>query len=75
MKKEITLLVAIIVLGTIWTSHLKAQIDYADMECPVCGSSEVLDFGESEHGDRCYCYDCETEFYITPITDYEQERF
>lgn len=75
MKKEITLLVAIIVLGTIWISHLKAQIDYADMECPVCRSSEVLDFGESEHGDRCYCYDCETEFYITPITDYEQERF
>ena len=34
MKKEITLLVAIIVLGTIWISHLKAQIDYADTECP-----------------------------------------
>lgn len=75
MKKEIALLAAIIVLGSIWISHLNAQIDYADTECPVCGSCEVLDFGESEHGERCYCYDCETEFYITPITDYEQEQY
>ena len=41
MKKEIALLAAIIVLGSIWISHLKAQIDYADTECPVCGSCEI----------------------------------
>lgn len=75
MRKKITLLVAIIVLGTIWIKHLRQQVDYVDMDCPVCGSSKVLDFGTNEHGNRCHCYDCKTEFYITPITDDEQEQY
>ena len=70
--KQVIALIAVIVLGGIWIKSEKAKVAYADTDCPVCGSSEVLDFGETEHGQKCHCYDCRAEFYITKVyEDYE----
>lgn len=75
MKKNGILIAAGTVITTLligWVQHLKAQVSYADFNCPVCGSDEVLDFGDSELGKKCHCYDCKTEFYITEnYSDYE----
>jgi len=75
MKKQSILLavmLAKLILLAGWAHSLKAQVAYADIDCPVCGSDEVLDFGESELGQKCHCYDCKTEFYITEnYSDYE----
>ena len=68
--KQIIALLAAIVLGGIWVSHEKAKVAYADTDCPTCGGSEVLDFGQTEQGQHCHCYDCGQEFYILP-NDYE----
>lgn len=70
MKQIIALLTAIII-GGIWVKSLKDKVAYADTDCPTCGSSEVLDFGQTEQGQHCHCYDCGQEFYLTPASDYE----
>ncbi len=63
--KQIIILIAVIVLGGIWIKSEKAKVAYADIDCPVCGSTEVLDFGTTtERGQHCHCYDCGQEFYI-----------
>lgn len=62
--KQVVLLLIVIVLGTIWVRSEKAKVAYADTPCPACGSSEVLDFGQTEHGQHCHCFDCKTEFYV-----------
>ena len=73
MKKQLALLaaLALLILGTIWVRSIKAQVAYADTDCPVCGSNEVLDFGETDKGQHCHCYDCGQEFYLIPASDYE----
>ena len=71
MKKQLALLAALLILGTIWVRSIKAQVAYADTDCPVCGSNEVLDFGETDMGQHCHCYDCGQEFYLIPASDYE----
>lgn len=71
MKKQLALLAALLILGTIWVRSIKAQVAYADTDCPVCGSNEVLDFGETDKGQHCHCYDCGQEFYLIPTSDYE----
>ena len=62
----------VIVLLIGWVQHLKAQVAYADFNCPVCGSDEVLDFGETEYGRHSQCFDCKTEFY-TQETEYDYD--
>ena len=62
---------AVIVLGGLWIRSEKAKVAYADTDCPVCGSSEVLDFGQTERGQHCHCYDCGQEFYLETASDYE----
>lgn len=74
MKKQSILLavmLAALILLAGWTHSLKAQVAYADTDCPACGSNEVLDFGETDKGQHCHCYDCRQEFYLTPASDYE----
>jgi transposase-like protein len=69
--KQVIALLAVIVLGGLWISSEKAKVAYADTGCPVCGSSEVLDFGQTERGQHCHCYDCGQEFYLETASDYE----
>ena len=75
MKKNINKETVFIVLGvlliaslTIYTHHLRSKIDYLDCNCPVCGSEEVVDFGEDHLnqslGTKGHCFDCGTEFYV-----------
>ena len=71
MKKQLALLAALLILGTIWVRSIKAQVAYADTDCPVCGSNEVLDFGETDKGQHCHCYDCGQHVYLTPSSDYD----
>ena len=71
MKKQVFILLAAIVLGVLWVRSENAKVAYADTDCPVCGGSEVLDFGQTERGQHCHCYDCGQEFYIEPAYDYE----
>lgn len=74
MKEKILLGIsaaAIIIAGTAWIRSTKAQIAYADYSCPVCGSDEVLDYGETAHGRHAQCFDCKTEFYTSDEYDYE----
>ena len=69
--KQVIALLAVIVLGGLWIRSEKANVAYADTDCPVCGSSEVLDFGQTERGQHCHCYDCGQEFYLETASDYE----
>jgi transposase-like protein len=69
--KQVIALLAVIVLGGLWIRSEKAKVAYADTDCPVCGSSEVLDFGQTERGQHCHCYDCGQEFYLETASDYE----
>ena len=69
--KQVIALLAVIVLGGLWIRSEKAKVAYADTDCPVCGSSEVLDFGQTERGQHCHCYDCGQEFYLKTASDYE----
>ena len=58
----------VIISLLIYASHLRSQIDYLDIECPVCGSCEVGNFGEDpinvSLGTKGHCFDCGTEFYV-----------
>ncbi len=73
MKEKILLTVAVVALCVAlgWVKSLKAQVDYADFNCPTCGSNEVLDYGETHHGTHYQCYDCKTEFYAQEGNSYE----
>ncbi|MBQ7472623.1 MAG: hypothetical protein IJS97_09445 [Prevotella sp.] len=75
MKKNILPIVAIaatIIIGGIYIGHLRSQVKYAGFPCPVCGSSEVLDFGTNDQGDqRAQCFDCKTDFTISEVTVYD----
>ena len=58
----------VIIALLIYANHLRSQIDYLDIECPVCGSAEVGNFGEDplkpSLGTKGHCFDCGTEFYV-----------
>lgn len=69
--KQVIVLVAVIVLGGIWINSERAKVAYAGTDCPACGSAEVLDFGHSEKGQKCHCFDCGKEFYILDEVSYE----
>ena len=72
-KDKILLAVVIVVIALLigWVQQIKAQVAYADFNCPVCGSDEVLDFGETDHhGRHSQCFNCKAEFYETEY-DYE----
>lgn len=73
MKEKILLgiLAVVIIAGTAWIRNKKAQIAYADFNCPICGCGEVLDYGETEHGRHSQCFNCKTEFYTSTEDDYE----
>ena len=46
---------------------LKKEVAYVGVDCPICGNSEVLDFGYNENMDanRAYCSDCDIEFMVS----------
>ncbi len=73
MKEKIWLSVAVVILCVAlgWVKNLKAQVAYADFNCPTCGSSEVLDYGDTQQGAHYQCYDCKTEFYAQEGNNYE----
>ena len=75
MKKNINKETVFIILGVlliiglaIYKNHLRSKIGYLDINCPVCGSEEVGDFGEDplnpSLGTKGHCFDCGTEFYV-----------
>lgn len=51
-----------------YTNHLRSQTGYMNINCPVCGSEEVGDFGEdplnTSLGTQGHCFDCGTEFFV-----------
>lgn len=62
MKKSILLVIAIIVCAVIMS---KNDHKYADIDCPVCGSCDVLDISDEDTDDQqCICVECGTEFSI-----------
>lgn len=75
MKQNIFPIVAIvatIIIGFLYVSHIRSQVKYIDMTCPSCGSSEVLDFGLTDEGDqRAHCFDCKQEFTISQVIIYD----
>lgn len=64
MKGRNIAIAIIAALGLIWIGSKRVCIAYADMPCPTCGSVEVLDFGHTERGQLCHCFDCGQEFFI-----------
>ncbi len=68
MKEKILIgiLAVVIIAGTAWIRSLKAQVAYADFDCPICGNDEVLDYGETERGRHSQCFDCKAQFYTEP---------
>lgn len=69
--RQVIALLTVIIIGLLWVKSLKDKVAYADIDCPACGGVEVLDFGQTEHGQHCHCYDCGHEFYILPANYYE----
>lgn len=63
--KKIIILTALIISAAVYVGHLKSEINYADIDCPICGGDEVLDFGTDDSGaQKCHCADCGVEFIM-----------
>ena len=68
MKKNFTLIsivAVIVIILSAWTSYLKSDIDYVDIDCPICGGCEVINFGDYDGETHCHCADCDAEFYLS----------
>lgn len=67
---QVIILAAVIIFGFAWIHSIKSNIEYADFECPVCGSCEVLKLHTDDDGNTDYkCPDCHTEY-----TSYNQHN-
>lgn len=50
----------------IYAKYQKSKVKYVNIECPMCESVEVLDFGTNYNGEqKCHCADCGVNFTIT----------
>jgi len=59
---QVIVLAAVIIIGSIWIHNIRSGIEYADFECPMCESNEVLKL-HSENGTTNYeCADCHTKY-------------
>jgi predicted RNA-binding Zn-ribbon protein involved in translation (DUF1610 family) len=69
--KEIIIPAALMFLTVIsciiYVASRAAKVDYVDVQCPACGSCEVLDFGTKDGRQKAHCYDCKQEFYISEV--------
>ena len=51
-----------VIVAAVHINRLRSNIDYADFDCPKCGSNEVLDLGHDIDGmTRAKCADCGVE--------------
>lgn len=66
IKIQITLFVIIITVGVIIINNTKSKVNYISEPCPICGSSEVLDFGYDNMNcqEHAHCVICNKDFYI-----------
>ena len=54
-----------VIVAAIHVNRLRSNIDYADFDCPECGSSEVLNLGHDIDGTtkaKCACCGVEIKF-------------
>lgn len=73
MKKNIllplSLLLIVIIIGARIINYQRSHVSYVDIDCPFCGSSEVLDLGTSADGDQhARCFSCKADFTFTQVT-------
>ena len=55
-------IILVVIVGAVYISNLRSNIDYVDFDCPKCGSNEVLDLGQGIDGmARAKCADCGVE--------------
>ena len=55
-------IILVVIVGAIHINRLRSNINYADFDCPKCGSNEVLDLGQDIDGmTRAKCADCGVE--------------
>lgn len=66
LKIQITLLTVIITVGIIIINNVKSKVNYISEPCPICGSSEVLDYGydNMKCQEHAHCVTCNRDFYI-----------
>ena len=64
--KVIAAFIVVLMFGYFYITRTKSQVKYADISCPKCASTEVLDYGydEENDGNHLYCSDCKSQFYI-----------
>lgn len=62
MKIKIAMLITLFIGGILYINHLKSQVDYLNIDCPQCGSCEVLNYGHDDinmcqkgHCSTCGC--------------------
>lgn len=52
-------IVLVAIVAAVHINHLRSNIGYVGIDCPQCGSNEVLDLGEDIDGaTRAKCADC-----------------
>ena len=52
-------IILVVVVAAVHINHLRSNIGYVGIDCPQCGSNEVLDLGEDIDGTtRAKCADC-----------------
>ena len=51
-----------VIVAAVHINRLRSNIDYADFDCPKCGSNEVLNLGQEIDGTtKAKCADCGVE--------------
>lgn len=52
-------IILVVIVAAVHINHLRSNIGYVGIDCPQCGSNEVLDLGEDIDGTtRAKCADC-----------------
>lgn len=58
-KLEITAFAMFFLFAGLYIYNVKRHIHYADFQCPICGSSEVVETGINIEGEPTYeCMGC-----------------
>lgn len=69
-RLKLGFIVLVAIVEAVHINHLRSNIGYVGIDCPQCGSNEVLDLGEDIDGTtRAKCADCWTDLKFQSVNN------